>query len=230
MELAYDWGFAKKNYNGNIAGAKWRSKGDEVQRAYGYSYDKVNRLLGGDFSQGSGSSYADDATINFDMQMGDGVNAGSAYDENGNIRAMKQWGLKITGSEVIDDLQYSYFTNSNKLKAVAETTATDHKLGDFTDKNTTAIDYGYDLNGNMVTDLNKGLNGSVDIDLTTGGAISYNHLNLPGEIMVKDDNGGNKGKISYTYDAAGNKLKKVTTEDATTANGNVKTVTTTTYM
>ncbi len=78
--------------------------------------------------------------------------------------------------------------------------------------------------------LNKRINGAVDIDLTAGGAITYNHLNLPKEILVKDDNGAAKGKITYIYDAAGNKLKKITEEDATAANGNIKTVTTTIYI
>lgn len=77
-------------------------------------------------------AYADDATINFDMQMGDGVNASSAYDENGNIRATKQWGLKITGSEVIDDMRYTYQANSNKLKSVTDfENNAQTKLGDF---------------------------------------------------------------------------------------------------
>ncbi len=40
-------------------------------------------------------------------------------------------------------------------------------------------DYGYDVNGNMVTDRNKGINGNVGMDQATGGAIVYNHLNLP---------------------------------------------------
>src|SRR6185503_1961602 len=85
MELNYDWGFDSLQYNGNITGSKWRTKGDGEKRAYGFVYDKVNRLLGGDFSQGNGTSYTDNATINFDMQMGDGQTGTSAYDANGNI-------------------------------------------------------------------------------------------------------------------------------------------------
>jgi len=137
MELNYDWGFNTNQYAGNIAGAKWRSKGDGERRAYGYGYDKLNRLMGGDFSQYNGTTYADNATVNFDMQMGDGQTATSAYDENGNLKAMKQWGLKFNASTVIDDMQYGYYTSSNKLKTVTEngTGTTNHKLGDFTDNN-----------------------------------------------------------------------------------------------
>ena len=42
-----------------------------------------------------------------------------------------------------------------------------------------------------------------------GGAIEYNHLNLPWRITFKTDDGLNeKGTIIYIYDAAGNKLEK----------------------
>ncbi|HEX7905820.1 MAG TPA: DUF6443 domain-containing protein, partial [Chitinophagaceae bacterium] len=230
MELDYDWGFQNNQYNGNIAGTKWRSKGDGEQRAYGYGYDKMNRLLSGDFSQHDGSGYMDNAVINFDMQMGDGQTASSAYDENGNIKGMKQWGLKLAGSTQIDDLNYSYYANTNKLMAVTEqgTGTTDHKLGDFTDKNTSGVDYGYDLNGNLITDLNKGLNGALGSNVNASGgegAIRYNYLNLPAEIVV-----AGKGMIYYTYDAAGNKLKKMVVEDATAANNNINTITTTLYI
>jgi len=157
MELNYDWGFDNKQYNGNIAGIKWRSKGDGVQRAYGFGYDKVNRLLSADFSQGTGSVYADDPRIDFDVQMGNGTDAASAYDENGNILAMKQRGLKGLSSDLIDDLSYTYLnphattlsggdsyqyfytpvtnTGTNLLYDVTDDkNDPDSKLGDFNDQ------------------------------------------------------------------------------------------------
>ncbi|THU39222.1 hypothetical protein FAM09_11955 [Niastella caeni] len=210
MEVNYDRGFDKIQYNGNVAGTKWRSKGDGERRAYGYTYDKANRILGADFTQFAGSAYTDHATINFDMQIGDGTTVASAYDENGNIKAMKQWGLKLTSSQVIDDLQYTYFNNGNKLSAVTDNAPvqTGASLGDFTDNNTSGNDYGYDGNGNMIADKNKKLNGIADMDQASG-AITYNQLNLPWQIQV---DGGNKGTITYIYDAAGTKLQKITFE------------------
>lgn len=220
MELNYDWGFGKNQFNGNIAGTKWRSRGDGEKRAYGYGYDKVNRLLAGDFSQHNGSGYADNVNnIDFDMQMGDGVNGGSAYDENGNIKAMKQWGLKGLTSSIIDDLNYDYFTNSNKLKKVTDVSpfvtnqaGTGTGLGDFTDNNAAGDDYGYDLNGNLITDLNKRINGQTGIAINTlniATGIEYNYLNLPYKINPKKDAGSiDKGLIYYIYDATGNKLEK----------------------
>jgi hypothetical protein len=62
----------------------------------------------------------------------------------------------------------------------------DHKPGDFTDKNA-GDDYGYGKNGNLVTDRNKKMGTTTGVDLTTGGAIQYTHLNLPAVISVKDD-------------------------------------------
>lgn len=212
MELSYDWGSLDKSmnqYNGNISLATWRSRGDGVRRAYGYSYDPANRLLGGDFSEHNGTAYADNSTVNFDMVMGEG-REGSAYDQNGNIKKMKQWGFKLTGSTLIDHLTYSYHTNSNKLRAVSEdqATATANKLGDFTDKSAGADDYGYDRNGNMITDLNKGITGATGIDQVSGGAVEYNHMNLPWKITIKNDDGSEKGVITYIYDASGTKLEK----------------------
>lgn len=53
------------------------------------------------------------------------------------------------------------------------------------------IEYEYDKNGNMVKDLNKGIQ-----------SISYNSLNLP--TQIKFEGGKN---ISYVYDANGKKLQ-----------------------
>ncbi|MFT3822668.1 MAG: DUF6443 domain-containing protein [Chitinophagaceae bacterium] len=223
MELNYEWGFANNQLNGNISGTKWRSMGDDQRRSYGYTYDAVNRLLAGDFAQYDGSVYADNAKINFDMQMGNGTTASSAYDENGNIKSMKQWGLRTGSSEVIDDLVYTYFDNSNKLRAVTDNatggtlpTGPATGLGDFTNKNNSGDDYGYDLNGNMISDKNKKLMGNTGMDQTSGGAITYNHLNLPWQIAVKKDNDEDKGSITYIYDAAGNKLEKRVLENNVT--------------
>ncbi|MBO9205245.1 MULTISPECIES: RHS repeat domain-containing protein [Niastella] len=211
MELNYDKGFDISQFNGNIAGTKWRSKGDGERRAYGYTYDQANRIVGADFTQFNGSSYADHPTIQFDMEMGNAVRGLPAYDENGNIRSMKQKGLKLGSSSVIDELEYNYNSGGNKLKYVKDwatnpsgTVGGDWGLGDFTDKNDNSNDYGYDVNGNMIVDLNKKMIGTPDIDQAIG-AITYNHLNLPWQMQI---DGGNKGTITYTYDAAGNKLIK----------------------
>ena len=138
------------------------------------------------------------------------------YDANGNITRMNQFGWKGTGSECIDSLRYNYFSGSNRLMNVydfRQDSAT--RLGDFryskyhtqSKSHNSTVDYHYDANGNMVTDKNK--------DIGRGAAslrgIRYNYLNLPEEITVYAG-ATQKGKIIYTYDAAGSKLQKRVTE------------------
>jgi RHS repeat-associated protein len=227
MELSYDWGFQQNQLNGNIAGVKWRSGGDGERRAYGFGYDPANRLLAGDFSQFDNSKYDENSRFDFNVLMGEtGTNDGTAYDENGNIKKMQQWGLLNTNSTQIDNLTYHYNSNSNKLSSVDDDKPKSG-LGDFSDNNTTGDDYGYDKNGNLVADRNKRMNGALGLDQSNGGAIEYNHLNLPWKIHVKKEDGTAKGTITYIYDAGGNKLEKITEDLSETG----KTTTTkTTYV
>lgn len=82
------------------------------------------------------------------------------------------------------------------------------KLGDFHDGSNAAgtDDYLYDSNGNLVKDLNKNIGSS------GSNGITYNHLNLPTGIAVKNSDGSDKGSIEYVYDATGAKLKKIVHE------------------
>ncbi|MEO6729798.1 MAG: RHS repeat-associated core domain-containing protein, partial [Ferruginibacter sp.] len=211
-------------FNGNISGMRWKTAGDGEERAFGFKYDAANRLLKADFARNTGS-WTRDNIINFDVQMGDGNTAASAYDENGNIKAMTQYGMKgPSTSGLLDLLTYRYKqTNeaSNQLLAVTEDISintTDNKLGDFTDKNRTPDDYDYDPNGNLKYDNNKKIT-----------SIEYNHLNLPWKITVKNDDGTSKGTIIYIYDASGNKLEKRTNELASSYNSNTAKQTATAY-
>jgi RHS repeat-associated protein len=210
MELNYDYGFEKNQLNGNIAGTKWRSRGDGRRRAFGYDYDAANRLLSADFNQFT-DAWNKTAGIDYTTLMGDGSDHTTAYDENGNIKKMQQKAWKISGSDWIDNLAYTYKDNSNKLRNVIDSkNETGTTLGDFrssvaymtalgNNKTITATDYNYDDNGNLTKDNNK------EIDV-----ITYNHLNLPYKITVTG-----KGTITYVYDATGNKLEKRTVETAT---------------
>jgi RHS repeat-associated protein len=192
MELSYDYGFTQNQLNGNIGGMKWRSKGDGEQRAYGFDYDNVSRLLKADFNQNN-SGWNVNAGIDFSV-------SNLSYDPNGNIANMTQKAWKLAGSSIIDQLTYGYVSNSNRLNAVTDPTYNDFssKLGDFKYDPSTkgSTDYSYDVNGNMVSDANKKIS-----------SIAYNYLNLPGTITITG-----KGSIDYTYDAVGNKLKKVVHE------------------
>ncbi|MBS1665195.1 MAG: hypothetical protein JST68_29385 [Bacteroidetes bacterium] len=224
MDLSYDWGFVSGQLNGNISGNKWRSRGDGQQRAYGFGYDPVNRLMFSDFNQLTGGNWDKTAGLDFSNIMGNGNDASTAYDENGNIKAMLQSGWRLGGSHPIDSLAYTYCTNSNKLKNVIDgrndptTTMGDFRTSSISPynlgKTASAVDYFYDANGNMTRDLNK------DIGSQTADGVIYNHLNLPWQVNVRSAS-GTKGAIIYIYDAAGNKLKKTTMDSA----GNLQTVT-----
>jgi RHS repeat-associated protein len=107
---------------------------------------------------------------------------------------MNQNGYRIGHpTDPIDQLTFSYQTNSNKLSQVTDA-ANDAAsvLGDFHYTTKGAYDYSYDSAGNLTQDKNKGID-----------TIVYNYLNLPQLVHV---NG--KGNILYTYDAAGTRLKK----------------------
>ncbi|WP_157304024.1 DUF6443 domain-containing protein [Chitinophaga tropicalis] len=195
QELNYDYGFVSNQFNGNLAGIKWKSRSDGIARAYGYSYDKINRLTTADFTQQNtaGAAWTQDSK-NFSV-------SNLAYDANGNIKSMTQKGMIGTAISTIDQLTYTYQANSNKLLAVADPSNTvTAKLGDFINGANTGNDYSYNGNGSLLMDLNKGIS-----------SITYNHLNLPSVITFTG-----KGSITYQYDAAGNKLKKTITDNTVT--------------
>ncbi len=231
FELAYDktpssipgQAYAAAQFNGNIAGTAWKSKGDAVNRQYDYGYDNVNRLLKADFNQVNTNGSFNNSEVNFNLIMGNGADPTTAYDANGNIKQLQQWGLKINTSTQIDNLAYNYIANSNKLLNVIDAIPSPlgggagGGLGDFRasalyqtavpTKTAATIDYTYDVNGNMVKDLNKDI-----ASATNGNGIVYNFLNLPQTITVKKTATTLKGTITYTYDATGNKLQKQTAE------------------
>jgi RHS repeat-associated protein len=196
QELNYDYGFSTNQYNGNIAGVKWKSGSDGIARAYGYNYDRVNRLTVADFTQQNTNEVA------WTRNKMDFSVSNLTYDANGNIKTMNQQGMIGAAINQIDKLTYSYSSSgSNKLLSVSDASNTaSAKLGDFIDGTNTGNDYSYDNNGNLVTDQNKGIS-----------TISYNHLNLPSTILITG-----KGSINYLYDAAGNKLKKTVVDNTVT--------------
>jgi RHS repeat-associated protein len=119
-----------------------------------------------------------------------------SYDAMGNIKALKRY----AANTLIDQLTYTYAANSNQLLSVTDATTNDagQKQG--------TANYLYDVNGNLVADDSKGITG------TTG--ITYNLLNQPQAIASKG--------ITYTYDATGQKLRRVTGTAATDYIGGIQ--------
>jgi RHS repeat-associated protein len=194
QELSYDYGFTANQVNGNIGGIKWKSRSDGKGRAYGYAYDNANRLTVADFSQNNTAASTTWLKDQHDYTVDQLV-----YDPNGNILSMRQRGVNGTAIQTIDSLKYGYLVNSNKLSFVTDKKNNSlSQLGDFKEiNNNETADYAYDSSGNLIKDLNKNI-----------AVIRYNHLNLPDSIVITG-----KGTIRYVYDAAGNKQRKIVTDN-----------------
>lgn len=167
--------------NGNILHQQWEQAGKS--RSYTFEYDERSQI--------KKAVYAKQATGDISN-----YSANYKYDNHGNIKQLNRLGLINTmkyGST--DSLTFIY--NGNQLINVMDAAADIHlsTSADFKDKKNTStvIEYTYNKNGGMTTDLNK------------GASIIYNSLNLPREMVI--NNSSAKAKNYYTYSATGVKLK-----------------------
>ncbi len=179
-------GMSTPLYNGNIGETYWKTYPENVLRKYSYEYDDLNRLTDAYYQK---PGLIDPYTASYNEEMG--------YDRNGNITSMFRTGyLDADGGPVyeIDNLEYQYSRN-RLLKVIDHSNSLDGFRDGQNPNGVTEPDYGYDANGNMVQDWNKGID-----------AIVYNHLNLPTRINFKVDQG--EKFISYIYNALGQKVSK----------------------
>ncbi|WP_223560405.1 DUF6443 domain-containing protein [Chryseobacterium lathyri] len=172
----------KPKYNGNIAEVDWKTLTEENEplKRYGYSYDSLNRLLGG-FYQKAGSETAKEYFEKLE------------YDLNGNIQRLKRSeGALIGGNtaQVIDNLKYDYV--GNRLINVTDEQQNPSGYPYLVNPNTIEYDNGGIGNGNMTSHLDKGIS-----------SIQYNYLNLPKQVTQ------NAKVTNYTYRADGVKVKKL---------------------
>jgi RHS repeat-associated protein len=183
-------GTVQQLYNGNIAETYWRSGSDNTKRAYGYKYDKLNRLLDAYYQ------IPDDAA-----PVRNSYNEHLVYDKNGNIQSLRRTGDYDDPNTTIqiDDLAYTYDpVEKNKLAKVADGESNPSGFSDSPDND--VDDYAYDDFGNMISDRNKNID-----------EITYNHLNLPVNIAF---NSAGTRSISYLYTASGVKVAKTVREPA----------------
>ena len=161
-------------FDGNIRKQSWKSNIDNQQRDFTYSYDGASRLETGVFtSTKAGENYS----LN-----------NVTYDFNGNITALSRNGLKSNNNfGLIDNLNYTYNANSNKILKVDDAS---NETASF--KDLAGNDYTYWLDGSLKSDNNKAIS-----------QIDYNYLKLPQKINFTDGRW-----IEYEYDAEGTKLKK----------------------
>jgi RHS repeat-associated protein len=185
--------------NGNISQIEWQVAGREKQ-AFSYTYDKLNRL--------TEAKYADIHTGNWgpngngwpsQIDQNNRFNETMTYDKRGNIQSLVRkgvllqdnnfyYGLMASSFGTIDNLTYNYTTDKNRVSSISD--AADGTKG-FKHNNSASV-YGYDDNGNLISDTQKGISN-----------IEYNYLNLPIKISFT----GNRS-ISFIYDATGRKWRK----------------------
>jgi|GEM_PF-1498320 len=148
------------------------------KQGYGYSYDGLNRLTSAAY--GEGTYFSTNAGAN---------NESLTYDLNGNIKTLSRY---KKGTGLIDNLTY-YYKNSEFSNMLDRVDDSSGGYG-FSENVQQSNEYGYDQNGNLNRDDNKGYN-----------YIDYNYLNLPWHV------GTTSQYITYIYDAAGTKLAKIGT-------------------
>ncbi|MBP2619695.1 DUF6443 domain-containing protein [Chryseobacterium jejuense] len=171
-------------YNGNISQMSWITQNDAVLRNYSYEYDALNRLKEGRFWDA------------MNLERGE-YHEQLTYDLNGNIKTLLRRGKQLSGytaPEVMDHLEYHYENGeqSNKLSYLKEIGTGNAISGYPLADGSTGSTITYDANGNMTTQVDKGIS-----------SIQYNYLNLPQKVTQ------NSKVTDYIYRADGVKVRKV---------------------
>ena len=202
LSLKYNEGIDGLNgtalYNGNISSMLWQSPEETNSLGYVFAYDKLNRLSEaqyGEVLQGSGPSYTIPSNALKDRFKLENL----SYDRNGNILSLDRYGM--TGAStygLMDDLSYSYRTNSNTLLSVADAGSNTIIAGVDQFIRVGTSDFQYDQNGNLANDPNKGFD------------YTYNHLNKPFSAIKGADT------LEWVYSADGTKLKQKIVESSST--------------
>ena len=177
--------FAISRYNGNIGEVDWKTSNDNILKRYSYSYDSLNRLNYGHYSEPM-------STVPTENHFGESVE----YDLNGNItRLYRNTKNTANGKAMqIDNLTYKYF--GNQLRSVKDESQNNSGYPYFATPNPME----YDNNGNIKFHKDKMIN-----------KIVYNYLNLPSSINMLQRKGlgsfqGNM--ITHKYRSDGVKLEK----------------------
>ncbi len=182
-------------YNGNISAMSWKMSNEIPTRGYKFSYDNLDRL--------TAANYLENGSAN------DHFNTAYAYDKQGNMTSLNRRGN--TGTATYGDIDVLAMTYAGNQLVKAEDAGSSVSLSasmDFKNNSNTPKEYSYDANGNLIQDLNKGIN-----------SITYNLLNLPQTLTISNPLGS--AANSYTYAADGRKLKTVIGGKTTDYCGNV---------
>jgi RHS repeat-associated protein len=175
FELQYE---TAGQYGGNIGAMKWKSArtGSPLMQ-YDFSYDPLNRL-----------SKANSTRDNIQG----GYNEELAYSKTGNIETLKRTAVVSGATQTIDDLKYTY--TGNRSTRIDDEGTPGHKTLGFNEKAREADEIGFNDDGQMILDKNKGITG-----ITYDANANISKISL--------DNTGTR-YIEYEYNRLGAKLKK----------------------
>ena len=173
-----------------------------IEGGFRYHYDELNRLTMSVYSQTT-RDILDIQTRVHDFN-GTTYTSSYSYDPNSNLTGITRTGFRRSIIDettvpnivqhnygIIDNLTLSY--NGNKLIKTSDSASEVIMVGatDFVDNADADEEYSYDANGNMTSDLNKGIE-----------TITYNLNNLPTQICFEDGH-----RINNYYDSFGNRCR-----------------------
>ena len=148
-------GTDRRRFGGDVSSMEWRSGAGTGTRSYDFAYDGLGRLVSADYGE-----YGDHVT---------GYGTSYSYDNMGNLLSLSREGDMTSSLKgIVDNLSMTY--DGNMLASVSDSAPAPSVTGsaDFRDGASMAVEYTYDRNGNMTSDLNRKVS-----------LISYNRQNRP---------------------------------------------------
>lgn len=196
-------GVHKPLFNGNISAMAVNIGVLNKPVLYNYSYDQLNRITAMDVFDGTNSgANLWSGTLTATNEYKERI----SYDANGNILRYLRQGM---GTKLgMDSLSYKYNAGTNQLNWVKDNIASNeysstnsapYNVEDI--NNQASNNYTYDQIGNLVSDAAE------SITIAAGG-IKWNVYGKITEINKASTGNGTVKKITYTYDAAGNRISK----------------------
>ncbi|MEO1096707.1 MAG: LamG-like jellyroll fold domain-containing protein, partial [Bacteroidota bacterium] len=178
-------------FNGNISAwelATHASDDQWVRTGYQYQYDELNRIKDSRFNV-----YRADAPSTPTFYARGGFHADFNLDANGNLQNLNRNDIDAVN---FDALTYNYdlSLSNNRLKGVTDAVL-DTEVHPQDLESQSLSNYTYDEIGNLTRDDQE----DIDIDWTVYGKV---------DALTKGGGGGTK----FTYDAAGNRVKKETVD------------------
>ena len=162
-------GTDRRRFGGDVSSMEWRSGAGTGTRSYDFAYDGLGRLVSADYGE-----YGDHVV---------GYGTSYSYDNMGNLLSLSREGDMTSSLKgIVDNLSMTY--DGNMLASVSDSAPAPSVTGsaDFRDGASMAVEYTYDRNGNMTSDLNRRIS-----------SVSYNRQNRPARIKHSG------GTETFTY-------------------------------